>query len=280
MKRFWLPAAISILFLLPSQGAALAPPPAFSFLSGTDAGPVMLAQAGQTQAGAEGKAAAEPEGEYGNVTEEEVSKEPVPEVRIADPLEKWNRFWFTFNDRLYFWVLKPVSKGYKQGVPEGLRVIFNNFYRNVASPIRIINNLLQLKMKDAGGELLRLAVNSTLGVAGFRDCAAECFGIRMHEEDFGLTLGFYHVGQGFYVVWPVLGPSTARDSVGLAGDFAADPMFWLLPWEYSIPLRTHDKVNYVSFHIGDYEALKKSAIDPYVAVRSAYIQNRAAALKK
>lgn len=257
MKVFWLPAAICILFLLPSQGAALAPPLAFSFLSGTDAGPTMLAQAGKTGAEVDGKTAVESESEYGNVTEEEVSKASVPEVRIADPLEKWNRFWFTFNDKLYFWVLKPTAKGYKRGVPEGFRVIFNNFYRNVASPIRIINNLLQLKIKHAGGEFLRLVVNSTVGVAGFRDCAAECFGIRMHEEDFGLTLSSYHVGQGLYVVWPVIGPSTARDTVGLVGDLAADPMYWFLPWAYSIPLRAHDKVNYVSFHLGDYEALKE-----------------------
>ena len=122
--------------------------------------------------------------------------------------------------------------------------------------------------------------NSTVGVGGFKDCASECLGIPVHQNGFDLTLAFYHVGPGFYLVWPVLGPSTARGTVGLAGDYAADPMIWLLPWTVSLPLRAHDKVNYLSFHIGDYEALKRAAVDPYVAVRNAYMQNRAAALSK
>ena len=265
-------------------------PTGFTYLSGKASGTSrpMLASQDKEGAGAEAKTGAAPEAkagsapqdEYGNVTEEEAGKAPITEVHVADPLEKWNRFWFTFNDKLYFWVLKPVAKGYGKGVPEGLRIVFNNFYRNVSAPIRIVNNLLQFKMKYAGTELLRLTVNSTMGFGGLKDCATECFGIGHHDNDFGLTLAFYHVGPGLYLVWPVIGPSTARDTVGIVGDLGPDPIYWYVPWTYSIPMRAHDRVNFLSFHLGDYEALRNAAVDPYVALRNAYMQNRAAALNK
>ncbi len=228
---------------------------------------------GEIEAGSPG-----PQDRYGNVTEEEVEKTLAAEVRVADPLEKWNRFWFNVNDRLYFWLLRPAARGYKRAVPEDFRVLFNNFYKNAASPVRIVNSLLQLKLGYACDDFLRLIVNSTIGVGGLRDCAGQCFGIPAHDEDFGQTLGFYHVGPGFYIVWPIFGPSTVRDSMGMAGNYAADPMTWSLPLAVSFPLRAHERINYLTFHVGDYEALKRAAVDPYAAVRSAYIQNRAAAV--
>lgn len=284
---------VALCVVCPSPLLGSGPPPALSLLDETGGQPAggpqdiwpdaalepsgyrLLAEAGQDKTGEA------PEGEFGNVTEEEVEKAPVAEAHIADPLEKWNRFWFKFNDRFYFWLMKPVARDYGRAVPEDFRTLFNNFYRNVTSPIKIINNLLQLKIKNAGSELLRLLINSTMGVGGLRECAGECFGIHTHNNDFGTTLGFYRIGPGFYVVWPVLGPSTARDSVGLAGDALADPMTWFLPPLYvSFPLRVHDRVNYLSFHLGDYESLKKASLDPYIAVRSAYVQNRAAAISE
>ncbi|MGD0231228.1 MAG: VacJ family lipoprotein [Syntrophorhabdales bacterium] len=216
-----------------------------------------------------------PSDEYGNVTEKEVGG--TEELRIADPIEPWNRAMYHVNDKLYFWVLKPAAKGYRYVVPEGLRGLFSNFYDNIKAPIRIVNNFLQGKPGYAGIELARFVINSTVGVGGLRDCAKECFCINGHDADFGQTLGKYGVGFGFYIVWPLLGPSSSRDTVGSVADFALTPTTyvssqWISP--ITVGLYAHEKINYASFHLGDYEALKAAAIDPYVAMRDAYVQYR------
>ncbi len=216
--------------------------------------------------------------EYGNVTEAEAAGERAEEPRVRDPLERYNRAMFKFNDRFYFWVFEPVARGYRKVVPEDFRVLFSNFYRNITSPIRIVNSLLQFKLDDAGIDLARLVVNSTVGVGGLRDVGS-CMGLNEHDEDFGQTLGFYGVGPGFYFVWPVLGPSTARDSVGMGGDYLLNPTFYL-PLYPALGLNAHQRVNGLSFHLGEYEALKKASVDPYIALRSAYYQNRQAAIMK
>jgi phospholipid-binding lipoprotein MlaA len=214
--------------------------------------------------------------EYENVTEEQVESGEGP--RVADPLEPWNRAMYHFNDKIYFWALKPAAKGYKYVLPEGIRGLFSSFYKNIRAPIRIVNNLLQGKPGYAGIELAKLFINSTVGVGGLRDCATECFNIKGRDADFGQTLGKYGIGHGFYFVWPFIGPSSARDSVGWGGDWALKPTTYLggLEWidPESLGLYVHEAVNTTSFRIGDYETLKGAAIDPYVAMRDAYIQYR------
>jgi phospholipid-binding lipoprotein MlaA len=213
--------------------------------------------------------------EYGNVTEEEASGGEGP--RIADPIEPWNRAMYHVNDKLYFWLLKPAATGYKRAVNEDFRGIFSNFYQNIKAPIRIVNNFLQGKPGYAGIELARFLINSVVGVAGLRDCAKECFGINGRDADFGQTLGKYGVGFGFYIVWPVLGPSSPRDTVGWVGDWLLKPQTYVSSEVISpegTGLYVHEQVNYTSFHLGDYEALKQAAIDPYVAMRDAYVQYR------
>jgi phospholipid-binding lipoprotein MlaA len=212
--------------------------------------------------------------EYANVTEEETGAEG---PGIADPLEPWNRAMYHVNDKLYFWLLNPAAKGYSHVVPEDVRGLFTNFYENIKAPVRVVNNLLQGKPGYAGTELARFLINSTVGVGGLRNCAKECFGINGRDADFGQTLGKYGLGFGFYLVWPFLGPSSPRDTVGWAADRALTPTAyvssgWLSP--VSVGLYAHEKVNYISFHLGDYETLKGAAIDPYVAMRDAYIQYR------
>jgi phospholipid-binding lipoprotein MlaA len=219
--------------------------------------------------------------EYGNITEEEVSSGQ--ELRIADPIEPWNRAMYHMNDKLYFWLFKPVAKGYRNVVPEDVRGIFSNFYENLKAPIRIVNNFLQGKPRYAGLELFRFLINSSIGVGGLRDCAKECFGINGRGADFGQTLGKYGVDFGFYIVWPLFGPSSPRDTVGLLADLALTPTTYLGSQPIS-PESTgssiHEKINYTSFHIGDYEALKAAAIDPYIAMRDAYVQFRKKALER
>lgn len=199
---------------------------------------------------------------------------------ISDPIEPVNRFFFKFNDKLYFWLIKPVSRAYRTVIPEEFRTIFGNFYRNIGAPIRIVNNLLQLKAKQTGTEIFRFIVNSTIGVGGLRDVGRDAFGVEPADEDLGQTFGFYGFGTGFYIVLPVLGPSSARDGLGTAGDWYLSPITYVDPTLLSYGLKAHDRVNHVSFRIGDYEAFKKAALDPYVAMREAYAANRAAEIKK
>jgi phospholipid-binding lipoprotein MlaA len=219
--------------------------------------------------------------EYGNVTEEEAGKTGGP--RIADPIEPWNRAMYHVNDKFYFWLLKPTTRGYKAVVPEGLRTMFSNFYENIKAPVRIVNNFLQGKPQYAGKELARFVINSILGAGGLKECATACFGITGRDADFGQTLGKYGVGFGFYLVWPVLGPSSPRDTLGWAADVTLTPTSYVssswLSWE-SVGLYAHDRVNYTSFHLGDYEALKSAAVDPYVAIRDAYVQHRTKVLEQ
>jgi phospholipid-binding lipoprotein MlaA len=212
---------------------------------------------------------------------EKVIEEPqgwgqdVQQETIADPLEPINRVFFKFNDKLYFWVLKPVARGYKFVIPETLRVCVRNVFTNLATPIRAVNCLLQGKFRGFGRELLRFFVNSTAGMMGIADVATSGMHLEGQDEDFGQTLGFFGAGPGFFINWPILGPSSARDTIGLVGDWFVDPVNYLVPrrWD-NIAVKGGDKVNRTSLSLGDYEALKKSALDPYVAVRDAYFQYR------
>ena len=153
------------------------------------------------------------------------------QVTIADPWEPFNRAMFTFNDRLYFWVLKPVAEGYSAVLPEPARVSVGNFFSNLRSPIRFVNCVLQANFIGAATELFRFMLNSTIGLAGLFDPAGgEEIGLVRQDEDFGQTLGSYGVGQGFYIVWPFLGPSSPRDTVGMIGDYFSYPISYLDPW--------------------------------------------------
>jgi phospholipid-binding lipoprotein MlaA len=214
----------------------------------------------------EQKAAAGPE-----IIEEE--KEEAP-IQIADPIRPWNNAMYQFNDKLYFWVLKPVSKGYSAVIPEDIRIAVSNFFDNVTTPVRFVSSILQLKIGDAGNELLRFVYNSTAGVCGLADAAKADFGVPRKKEDLGQALGSYGIGHGFYIVWPFFGPSSLRDTVGLIGDAFLDPVSYVTPLEASAGITAYDEVNTVSLHIGDYEDLKKSAVDPYVSIRDAYLQYR------
>src|SRR4030043_792036 len=204
--------------------------------------------------------------------EEPIAEEEGPQ--ISDPLSPWNKAMYHVNDKFYFWILKPVTQGYSSVVPEDMRVSFSNFYENVSTPIRFVSNLLQLKFKSAGNELVRFVANSLFGVAGFGDFAKEKMDIKRHDKNLGTTFAHYGIGHGFYIVWPILGPSSLRDTVGFVGDLFLHPFGYVSPIETAFGIDAHEKVNETSFHIGEYEDLKKSAIDPYISIRDAYVQNR------
>jgi phospholipid-binding lipoprotein MlaA len=194
---------------------------------------------------------------------------------IPDPLESFNRAMFRFNDKLYFWVLKPMAQGYKKVVPEPPRVGVKNFFSNLKFPIRFVSSLLQADFSGAATEFGRFAVNTIWGVGGLLDPASsKQLNIPKNEADLGQTLGIYGLGQGFYIVWPILGPDSARDSIGIAGDYYLYPVSYITPWYDELAVSAYEVVNDTSLRIGDYEFIKEAAIDPYVALRDAYTQYR------
>lgn len=211
-------------------------------------------------------------------TDEDLSEEELPEDFISDPLEPLNRIFFHFNDKLYFWLLKPLATGYKAVVPQPVRVGVRQFFYNLAFPIRFFNCLLQAKFEGAGIELLRFIVNTTVGAAGFVDVVKDSPTLReykKYEEDLGQTLGSYGLGHGFYINWPILGPSSVRDTFGLLGDVFLDPVNYMVPrTKYNLSVRSYNGINKTSLAIGEYEDLKKAALDPYVSLRDAYYQYR------
>ncbi|MDH3453643.1 MAG: VacJ family lipoprotein, partial [Desulfuromonadales bacterium] len=196
---------------------------------------------------------------------------------IADPIEPLNRVFFTFNDKLYFWVLKPVATGYKAVfADEDVRGCFANAFHNLLAPVRVVNNILQGKIGGAGSEVASFLINSTLGIAGLADPAHHEFGLSASDEDFGQTLGYYGIGNGFYICWPILGPSSLRDTVGRAGDALLDPLTWVTADEETVgyALQGEKQLNKISLNMGDYEQFIEASFDPYTAVRNAYVQHR------
>lgn len=197
-------------------------------------------------------------------------------IVVSDPLEPVNRLFFQFNDKLYFWVLKPVSKGYGKIVPQSARRCVKNFFSNLATPVRLVNCALQAEFEGSWVEIGRFAINTTVGVAGFGDPARDRWNMEKRSEDLGQTLGRYGLGTSIYINWPILGPSNVRDTAGYAGDLFLDPVNYLVPdfW-YNVGVRSYETVNGTSLRVGDYEDFKEAAIDPYVALRDAYYQYRA-----
>jgi len=205
--------------------------------------------------------------------EEEAGEEK--EITIADPVEPFNRAMFQFNDKLYFWALKPVARGYNKVIPEPARISVKNFFTNLSFPIRFVSRLLQADFSGAAAEFGRFAVNTIWGVGGLFDpSSSQQLNIAKGDADIGQTLGVYGLGQGFYLVWPILGPSSARDSVGLAANYFLYPVSYISPLYASFGVKVYEEVNDASLRIGDYEFLKEAAIDPYIALRDAYAQYR------
>lgn len=200
---------------------------------------------------------------------------------IADPLEPLNRFFFHFNDKLYYWFLKPVARGYSAITAEDVRIAIRNFFDNLETPKRAVNSLLQGQVKDSSVEVARFFINSTVGFLGFADFARDSFDLRSTREDTGQTFGYYGAGGGFYINWPILGPSNLRDSIGLIGDAYLHPFQYLdVDDEIIIGARVLDKVNQTALTLGDYELFTETALDPYAAVKDAYHQYRNGLIKE
>ena len=200
---------------------------------------------------------------------------------VPDPIEPWNRAMFRFNDVMIEYVARPAYKGYAYVTPKPMRTGIKNFFHNLAFPVRFVNNLLQGRGKAAGVEMSRFILNTTAGLGGFIDVAKHKKPIvPVEDEDMGQTFGVWGMGEGFYIVWPLLGPSTARDSVGLVGDYFLDPVTYVQPWEVSLGIDAARVFNDLDDVLDLYDDMKRAAIEPYSSVRDAYVQYRRAKIAK
>jgi phospholipid-binding lipoprotein MlaA len=190
-----------------------------------------------------------------------------------DQIEGFNRAMYAFNDGLDKVVIKPVAKGYDAVLPNPVRTGVTNFFGNIADLFIGVNNLLQGKVSDGGSDLGRVAVNTTVGVLGVFDVASG-MGLEKHEEDFGQTFGRWGMGSGAYVVLPLLGPRTVRDTGGLVLDMATDPVAYIdhVPTRNTLlALRViNDRANLLPAE----KVIEEAALDKYSYIRDAYLQRR------
>jgi phospholipid-binding lipoprotein MlaA len=205
---------------------------------------------------------------------EDENEDDVPKTTVADPLEPFNQDMYVLNDFLILYLLEPVAKVEKKIVPWEFRTIFRNMLHNIRFPVRFVNSLLQAKWEKAGDEFASFFLNTTVGFLGMADVSAAYPGLKKSAEDMGQTLAVWGWEESSYLTLPFFGPSTVRDALGKVPDAVLDPLFWYSNTTLSIATKGGEAVNDTSFRIGDYEAVKKAAIDPYVAIRNGYIQNR------
>jgi phospholipid-binding lipoprotein MlaA len=190
-----------------------------------------------------------------------------------DPLEPLNRGIYKFNDGADNLVIKPAALFYQQIVPQFMRSGVSNFFSNINDVIVALNNLLQGKFSDAGSDVTRLAINTTVGVLGLFDFATG-WGFDKHEEDFGQTLGYWGIGNGPYIVLPILGPSNLRDSVGWFGDYYAWPITYIDDDGTRNILIGMRVIAGRAELLAAGTILETAALDPYAFVRDAYFQRR------
>jgi phospholipid-binding lipoprotein MlaA len=198
---------------------------------------------------------------------------------IADPIEPVNRGIFWFNHQLYNFVVRPVSKVYTTVFPKPVRRAVNNAYDNAEYPVRFTNHLLQADFKNADLETRKFVVNSVAGVGGILKVSDRIPAIAdVPSTDTGKTFAKWGIGHGPYIVWPFLGPRSLRDTFGLAGDVALNPFTWVslagAAPAIALPLTTPNTVRNAHNRLEVYDIATKDSIDPYVAIRSGYLQNR------
>lgn len=204
---------------------------------------------------------------------------------IFDPLEPVNRVTFWVNDQLYTFLLRPVSKTYQKVMPKPVRTSVSNVFDNIRFPVRFVNDALQGQFLRAGQETGRFVVNSTLGVGGlFRPSDKISALADVPAADTGQTFAKWGIDHGFYLVLPVIGPSSVRDGVGLAGDYALNPVTWVAifygSWAWTIPVSVTDTVRVMPDRFDAYDAASENAMDSYLALRSAYVQHRQKVMEK
>ena len=190
----------------------------------------------------------------------------------ADPWEPMNRGVYEVNDALDRSLLKPAAKGYRKVLPGFVRTGIGNFYDNLQTPGIMLNNFMQGKGQDGLSDMVRLAVNSTIGIGGLLDVASR-MGIEEHDEDFGQTLAAWGVGDGPYVMLPFFGPSTLRDALAMPVDFFFDPLLHYRNSSVRDKLWVLEAIDLRASLLAA-EGLLEKSFDPYITIRQSYLQNR------
>lgn len=206
---------------------------------------------------------------------------PVSAEDIDDPIEPFNRAIFSFNNAIDEYFFEPVAKGYDYVMPDSAQKGVSNFFRNLDTPIYLVSDLLQLKFEQAGTHTGRFLINSTIGVLGFMDVADD-WGMSHHPEDIGSAFGNWGMGPGFYLVLPILGPSSLRDGVGFGFETFLSPTIAVT---YSdIPQRNKNLIlgganslrfiNIRSRLLEPIKSAKEASLDYYSFIKNSYQQNR------
>jgi phospholipid-binding lipoprotein MlaA len=200
-----------------------------------------------------------------------------PNRTPGDPLEPMNRVIFNVNDKVDTAVAVPLAKGYQKVTPQPLRQAISNFFSNIGDLDNFANSMLQLHITEAAETLMRFTMNTIFGIGGLLDFATPA-GLPKHKQDFGLTLGRWGMPSGPYLVLPLFGPSSFRDSVGFAVDFRFNPVHYL-DWEPRTILYGVQFLSVRSDLLGATSLLQQAALDKYSFVRDAYTQQRRALLR-
>jgi phospholipid-binding lipoprotein MlaA len=190
-----------------------------------------------------------------------------------DPFESFNRAMYKFNNAVDKAYMQPLGKLYNTVAPDPVNQGITNFFSNLNDVTVLINNVLQFKLKQAAQTTGRVVVNSTVGILGFFDVASH-MGLEKNREDFGQTLGYWGFGTGPYIVLPLLGPSDARDTVGLVGDVFTDPVMWLHDHDLRAGLIVLRAIDKRADMLEETRVLEEAALDSYIFTRDAYLQHR------
>ena len=207
-----------------------------------------------------------------------------PNLKSAEEcFENTSRAIFKFNMAFDDTILEPISKGYNK-LPSPIRQGTSNFTSNIGTLLSIPNNILQGNIKQLGHSVGSFAINTTVGILGFLN-PAEKIGLKPHKEDVGQTLGSYGIGTGCYFVLPILGPTTARDSIGLLADTFVDPFAHVTirenellgssgnPLDY-LTIKGTTAVDFRADNDKNFESLEKNSLDLYSSIKSVYLQDR------
>ncbi len=201
-------------------------------------------------------------------------------VDINDPFYAINYTFYNINDILYVVIMKPAAQTYNFFIPLEFRTVISNFFYNLRFPIRFVNCVLQFKGTKAAQEVGGFLLNTTVGLAGLGEVASH-WDLKPSPEDLGQTLAYWGAGNGFYIMYPILGPSSLRDSARFIDSYFLDPVGWLqynkfggYSWRTTLAITAYDKFNELSLQYEDIDALKEAALDPYVGIRDAYVEHR------
>lgn len=206
-------------------------------------------------------------------------------VKVYDPIEPVNRSFFWLNHQIYQYIARPVTKVYTTVFPKPVRNAVHNVYENIEYPVRVVNHLLQGQPRRADLETRKFFVNSIGGVGGIMKVSDRFPDLsELPSADTGQTFAKWGIKHGPYIVLPVIGPRSARDTVGFAGDMALNPLTWLpiggVAQAIAVPITTPNTIRNLDNRLKAYEAATENAVDPYTALREAYIQYRDRATSK